>query len=190
MGVEQVAHLPQLLLLHLQLKMHQLAFHPTVRQHHHGDEAVVSHGDKLKSLHRHGALVIRHGIGRIPHQTGGHLPCPRHHLVDLLHLAAQRGADLLRLLAGNGSALHQLVDVQPVALGRGHAPRRGVGLLQIAHLHQIRQLVAHGGGADLVGHPLHNGLGADRLGRPDVLLRDDLQYLLFSIRQFHIVLHF
>ena len=100
-----------MLRLHLQLQVHQLAFHPAVRQHHHGDEAVLADGDELKALHRHGLLVIRHGVGRIAHKAGGHLPRLGHHLVQLLHLPAQGGGDLLRFLAGDGLVLHELVDV-------------------------------------------------------------------------------
>ena len=72
------------------------------------------------------------------------------------------------------TALHELVDVEPVALGGGDPPGGGVGLLQISHLHQIRQLVADGGGADPAGHLLSNGLGAHRLRRGHIAVHHDL----------------
>ena len=153
-------------------------------------DSIAADGNKLEAPDRNGLLMIGHGIGRVAHQGGSHLPRPSHHLIDLLHPAAQSGGDLLGLLACDGLVLHELVDIQPVALGRRDTPGGGVGLLQIAHLLQVRQLVAHGGGADLAGHPLHNGLGADGLGRLDVALGDDLQYLLFSICHFHSFLRF
>ena len=85
---------------------------------------------------------------------------------------------------GEPLALHQLVDIQPVALGGGHPPGGGVGLLQIAQLRQVRQLVADGGGAD-AAHLRGDGLGTHRLCGTDVVLHHHFQYLLFPVREFH-----
>ena len=148
------------------------------------------HTNQFKPLHRHFPGVVRHSVRRIAHQTGGHLPCSGNHLIQLLHLSAQRSVDLCLLLTGQGLALHQFVHIQAVALGRRDASRRGVGLLQIPHLHQIRQFVAHGGRADLSGHLIYNGFGAHRLGSGNVALHHDLQYLFFPIGQFHVNLLF
>ena len=184
-GVQQVAQLRQRLGVHRQVQLHQLALDAVVRQHHHGDKAALADGDELEPLHGGDRPVIGHGVGGVAHKAGYHLPGLTDDLIHLLHLAGQGIVDLGRLLRRQSLALHQLVDVQPVALGGRHTSRGGVGLLQIAQLHQIRQLVADGGGADLAGHLFHDGLGAHRLGGVDVAFHHDLQYLLFAVCQFH-----
>ena len=165
--------------------MHQLAFHPAVRQHHHGDDGPTVHGDQFKPAHGGGGGMIRHGIGGIVHKGGHHLAGFGDHLIGSLQFLPQGIVDLGSLLVGKGLALHQLVDVQPVAFGRRDTAGAGMGLLQIAHVAQFRQFVADGGGADLFRHPLRDGLGAKRLGGVDIAFHHDLQYLLFSRCQFH-----
>ena len=187
MGVQQMAHVRQAPVGHRQLQRQQLAFHLAVRQHHHGDEAALVHGDQLKAPHGGGGFVVRHGVSRIAHKGRDHLARPGHDLVRSRQLLGQRGVELFLLLPAQGPALHQLVDIQPVALGGGDPSGGGVGLFQIAHLRQVRQLVADGGGTDLAGHSLGDGLGAHRLRRRHIFLHHDLQYLFFSIGQFHIV---
>ena len=53
--------------------------------------------------------------------------------------------DLFRLLQGELLALHELVDVHPVALRRRNPARGGVRLLEIAHGGQLGELVADRG---------------------------------------------
>ena len=91
--------------------------------------------------------------------------------------------DLLGLGQTQALLFHQLVDIEPVALGGGHPPGGGVGLLQVAQLHQVRQLIADGGGAH--AHLGGDGLGAHRLRRGHVILHHGLQYLLFPLTEFH-----
>ena len=174
MRVQQVAHLRQSLPLHRQLPAKQLALDPAVRQHGHGDEAVIVHGNEVEPLHRHRLRVVRHGIGGVAHHAGDHLARLGHHLIHLRHLPGEGAADALGLRLRQRTALHELVDIEPIALGGGNPAGGGVGLLQIAHLHQIRQLVADGGGADPAGHLLGNGLGAHRLRRGHIAVHHDL----------------
>ena len=174
MRVEQVAHLREVLALHRELQLHELALDAAVGEHHHGDKARRVDGDQLKAADRHLALVVGHGIGRVADERGDHLPRLAHHLIELLHRPAERGINLVLLLLRERPLFHQLVDVEPVALRRRDAPGGGVRLLEIAHLLKIGQLVAHGGGADLAGHLLDDGLGANRLGGGDIALHHDL----------------
>ena len=184
-GVQQVTQLRQRLRLNGQRRPHQLALHPAVRQHHHGDKAGGVHADQLKPLYRGRCAVVRYSVGGIAHKAGHHLSRLVDDLLHLLQGLCQRRIDAGLLLCRQSLAVHQLVDVQPVAPGRWNAPRRGVGLLQVAHVRQIRQLVPHGGGADLFRHQRHDGLGAHRFSGVDVAVHHDLQYLFFSLGQFH-----
>ena len=119
------------------------------------------------------------------HIRGYGLACLRDDTVQFLHLQLERLVDALRFVNGELLALHQLVDVQAIASGGRDPAGRGMGLLQIAQLHQIRQLVADGGGGDLRAHLGGDGLGANRLRGADVVLDHDLQYLFLSACQFH-----
>ena len=185
MGVQQVTQLRQRLRLNGQRRPHQLALYPAVRQHHHGDKAGGVHADQLKPLYRGRRAVVRYSVGGIAHKAGHHLSRLVDDLLHLLQGLRQRRIDAGLLLCRQGLAVHQLVDVQPVAPGRWNAPRRGMGLLQIAHVRQVGQLVPHSGGADPPLHLGRNGLGANRLCGVHIVLHNDLQYLLFSLGQFH-----
>ena len=97
-GVQKVAQLGQRVGIHRQLQAHQLALDPVIRQHHHGDEAALVHGDQLKPLHGGSGAVIRHGIGGIAHKAGHHLSGLTDDLIHLLHLSGEGSVDLGRLL--------------------------------------------------------------------------------------------
>ena len=128
-GVQQVADLRQRLRLQRQAQRHQTAFHPAVRQHHHRDHRRRVHGDQLEPAHRGVGGVIRHRVGGVVHKAGHHLARLGDHLVGALQLLLQGAVDLGGLFVGDGFALHQLVDVQPVAKRGGDPPGAGVGLL-------------------------------------------------------------
>ena len=89
--------------------------------------------------------------------------------------------DLLCLLQAEALLLHQLIDIQPVALGGGYPPGGGVGLLQIAQLRQVGQIVADGGGGYVQLGQLHQRLGAHRLSRLNVAFHDGAQNFLFPV---------
>ena len=165
--------------------MQQPAFHPAVGGHHHGDKAARVHRKQVKAPDRDASLAHRRRVGGVTDDGGDQLPRLGDDAVQLPHPAPQGLTDGGGLLVGDGAALHQLVDVQPVALGRGNPARRGVGLLQVAQLREVRQLVADSGGAEVPAHGLSNELGAHRFGGVNVPLGDHLQYLLLSGGQFH-----
>lgn len=70
---------------------------------------------------------------------------PKDYLYAALVATRQALRDGLRLFGGEVLVLHELVDVHPVAERGGHAARRRVRLLEIAHGDQLRQLVADRG---------------------------------------------
>ena len=82
--------------------MHQLAFHPAVRQHHHGDDGPTVHGDQFKPAHGGGGGMIRHGIGGIVHKGGHHLAGFGDHLIGSLQFLPQCIVDLTGTLTGKG----------------------------------------------------------------------------------------
>ena len=154
MGVEQIGQGGQLLRREGDLGVEQLALHPAVVGHHHGDKAGLVHAQQVVAPDRDALPARRHRVGGVADNGGRRLTGLGDDGVQLPHLAAQGRVDLGRLLVGHAAPLHQLVDVQPVAPGGGDPARRGVGLLQVAQLHQVRQLVADGGGAETAAHGL------------------------------------
>ena len=82
--------------------------------------------------------------------------------------------------------LHQLVDIQTVALRRRNAAGGGVRLFQKTHFLQLAHLVADGGGGTRKRMPLGQCLGADWLGCADIIADDGLEDLLFSFRKLHL----
>ena len=185
MAVEQIHQGGHLLQVHLQLQPQQLALHPVVAQHHHHNAASLIHRQQIKAAGRYLLLARGGHIGGIVHEGADRPARLGDHPVQLLHLQLEGLVDLLRLGNGKPLALHQLVDVQPVPLGGRYPSGGGVGLLQIAQLHQIRQLIADGGRADLAAHFVGDAPGAYRLGGLDIVFHHNFQYLLFSVRQFH-----
>ena len=92
----------------------------------------------------------------------------RRRLVELvLDRALLRSAD--RLL------LHQPLYVEAVADVRGHAPRRGVGMRDVAVLFQPRQLVADRRRREREVVAIRQRARADRRGRVDILVDDEVQ---------------
>ena len=102
---------------------------------------------------------------------------------NILLKNAQKRAAELDHLKGELVIIHQLVDIEPVALGGGDAPSGGVGLLQVALVLQIGHVVADGGGGHIQPRPLGHRLGAYRLGVLDIELNDGPEDLLFSLAQ-------
>ena len=181
--VQELGNGGQLLRLHRQLQMQQLGADPLVAEHQDRDEALGLHPQQLKALDGKAALPGGSHVGGIVHIAADGLARLTKKAVELLHLQAECVVDLLSLGDGKALALHELVDVEPVALGGRHPPGGGVGLLQIAQLHQIRQLIAHGGGAH--AYLRGDGLGTHRLRGRHVILHHGLQYLLFPLTELH-----
>ena len=177
---------------HLQLGLRQIggqADEPVAHHvgvgHHHNDEGVVLHHQQVKAPDGHLVHAGGEGEGGVVGQPGHHPARLVQHPVQLLHLQAQGLVHALGLLQGELVLLHQLVDVEPVALGRGDAPGGGVGLLQQAHGLQIRHVVADGGRGDLHTDAVGNGLGAYRLRRLDIALDDGAENPFFPFSQIH-----
>ena len=174
MGIEQVGQRRSLIGAQRHLEPQELALYPVVAHQQDDDEALFIHRQQLEVPGEKGLAARGGGVNGIARQRADGLARLRHHPVQLLHLQRQRSVELLRLRHAELLALHQLVDVQPVALGGGDASGGGVGLLQIALLHQIRKLVADGGRADPPAHLGGDGLGANRLRGGDVILHHRL----------------
>ena len=185
MPVQKLHQRGHLIPVYLQLHPQQLGFYPVVAHHHDHDAALFIHRQQLEAAGGNAALSGGGHIGWIIHKAADGPARLRDDPVKLLHLDLKGLVDFLRLRDGEPLAFHQLVDVQPVALGGGDPSRGGVGLLQIAQLHQIRKLVANGGGGNAAAHFRSDGLGANRLGGADVILHDNFQYLLFPVSQVH-----
>ena len=164
-------------------QVHELVFHRIVAQKQDDDEAVRVEINEVEAADRHaGARRERHGgvIG----QLRGEAARVRHELAALMP-ARQALRDGLRLLRGEVLVLHELVDVHPVAERCGHAARRCVRLLEIAHGDQLRQLVADRGRGTAEIRARGDGLRADRLCRADVFLDDRGKYFLFAAADVH-----
>ena len=174
MGVEEIGQGGKLFRPYRQLGPQQLALHPAVVGHHHRDKTLLIHRQQVVPPDGNTALAHRRRIGRVADKGGHHLARLGDDAVQLPHFSAQGLVDLGGLLIGHAPPLHQLVDVQPVPLGGRHPARRGVGLLQVAQLRQVRQFVADGGGADGPAHGLGDEFGAHRLGGVNVPLGDHL----------------
>ena len=187
MAVQEVRRRGQVRRVHLQLRPQELTLHPAVAGHHHQNAVSLVYRQQLEAPE--GELCPPGGghIGRVAHQGGNRPARLNQQPVQLLHFQLEGLVDLLRLRQGEALLLHQLVDVEPVALGRRHPPGGGVGLLQVAQLRQVGQLVADGGGADAAPHLGGDGLGPHRLGSADVVLHHHFQYLPFSVRKLHTV---
>ena len=107
------------------------------------------------------------------------------HLIQLCHLDVQRFIDSLGLLEGELVLLHQLIDIHPIARGRGDATGGGVGLLQQTELLQIGHLITNGGGGHIQAGQLQNGFGAYRFGCLNVAFHHSAQNTFLALGQFH-----
>ncbi|MPM47046.1 hypothetical protein SDC9_93754 [bioreactor metagenome] len=181
MGVQQVHKRGYLVRVQLQLGLDQLTLHPVVTHHHHNDKTLVVHRKKIKVPGKKLFSPGGGGVYGIAFQRADRFPRLGHHPVQLLHFQMERGVQLFRLRHTELLAFHQLVDIHPISLRRGHPAGGGVGLLQISLFHQIRQFVSDRGGADRAPHLGGNGLGANRFGGKYIILHHRLQYLLFSV---------
>jgi len=142
-GVEDGGQLLDHALLGRDRQVHELVFHRVVAQEQHDDEAVRVEINEVEAADRYaGARRERHG--GVVRQLRGETARVRHELAALV-AARQALRDGLRLFGGEVLVLHELVDVHPVAERGGHAARRRVRLLEIAHGDQLRQLVADRG---------------------------------------------
>ena len=101
---------------------------------------VVVHAQQLEALDGHAAFALGDRIGRdnrrwrMPSARPARSCCPRR-----TFLSCERFVDLLRFRLGDLAPLHQLVDIQPVALGGRHAAGGGVRLLEVAQIGTARQ---------------------------------------------------
>ena len=182
-GIQKSGEQLQLRLAQLCRESEELVLHHAAVRHHHGDEGGLVHQDQIKPPDGEPPGPLGEGEGGVVGELGHHASRLVDHLVQLPHFQVQRLVDLLCLLQAQPLLLHQLVDVQPVALGGGNPPGGGVGLLQIAQLRQLGQLVADGGGGDLYARQLRQRLGAHRLRRLDVAFHHGAQNFLLSLGQ-------
>ena len=157
----------------------QLAADPVITHHRHNNAAVLIYRQQFKPLNRDALAAGGSHIGRIAHQGGGRTPRLGDHPVQLLQLDLESLVNFFRLGQGQLLPFHQFIDIEPVPFGRGNSPGRSMGLFQISHFHQIRQLVADRRGADT--HFSGNSLGTNRLGSVDVFLHHYFQNLFFSL---------
>ena len=142
-GVEDGGELLDHALVGRDRQVHELVFHRVVAQQQHDDEAVRVEINEVEAADGHaGARRERHG--GVVRQLRGEAARVRHEFAALV-AARQALRDGLRLFGGEVLVLHELVDVHPVAERRGHAARRRVRLLEIAHGDQLRKLVADRG---------------------------------------------
>ena len=127
-GVQQGADALERFLLEGQFHVQQRAFHAAVGEHHHGDHRQGIYIQQLKTAHRCHLAVVGGGVGGVVHEGGHHLSCAGDQLIGATQLTLHDGADGIGLLAVDVLALHELVDIEAVALGRGDAACAGVGL--------------------------------------------------------------
>ena len=183
-GVEHCRKLLDHRLLHGKGQVHQLVPDLVAAQERHDDEGVGVHVDYVEAADGV-RRERRHGDGGVVGHVRGDASHVLHHLVQLLDLDVQAAVDLLGLLDGELAALHQLVDIEPVALRRGDATRAGVGLFQVAEAGELCQLVADGGGGNVQPCLFGDQLAAHRLGVGDVLIHHRREDLLFSLADLH-----
>ena len=79
-------------------------------------------------------------------QTGQHLGGVIHHVFHLPHAPQEVAAHCIFAVHMEAAGLQQLIHIQTVRLGRGHAARRHMGLIQVTQLLQVAHLIADGGG--------------------------------------------
>ena len=110
--------------------------------------------------------------------------------VQLPHLQVKRLIEPPGLLDRQAVIVHQLVDIDAVALGGGDPPCGGMGLLQQAQLLQVRHLVADSGRGDVQAGRGGHGLGAHRLRRLDIVFDDGAEDFFLPVAQVHTALTF
>ena len=103
----------------------------------------------------------------------------------VVHLAEQK-VDLPFFLSGKaGACIQKIVDVVAVALGAGHAPGAGVGLLQKAQLCQRGHFVAQRGAGHRMSELFGQQTAANRLSVRAVQCYDRPQHTPFPIVHRH-----
>ena len=108
-------------------------------------------------------------------QAGKHLRGVVDHVAHLLHPALKVLLHALAVRRGNLAMLEQLIHIQAVGLGGGHATRRHMRLIQIPQLLQIAHFIANGGWAEVHVVSLRDRARPDGHRRQDVLIDDGLQ---------------
>ena len=104
-------------------------------------------------------------------------------VVDLAPGARDLALEPERLPAAELDAPHQAVDVVPVRLVRRHAPRRGVGLAEVAHLLEVGHGVPDRRRREPQRVLLRQLAGADGLRRDGVLEQQGLEDLPRAVAQ-------
>ena len=146
LGVEATGEPAQLLLVGLTAEGHRVLADDVAVQHQdeegmtgiERDQVQVLDGDTAGPGTRDDAQSVD-GHGE---HLGGQLQDP----LDVGGHDRQAGLELTAHAPGKALLLHQEIDVVPVAAIAGHTAGGGVGLEEVAHLDQGRQLVADGGG--------------------------------------------
>ena len=169
----------------MERQLDELVFDNFIVGHDHQNEASGTGHDDVEPLNCGGIGCGGHGHGGQIGHFGDHLAHLGDDLIHFLHFQFQRLVQTLGLIHAQPIILHQLIHIQPVAGRGGDASGRGVGLLQQAHLGQVRHLVADGGGTAVNAGHGGQSLGADRLSGLDIMIHDGAEDFFLSLRQFH-----
>ena len=125
-----------------------------------------------------------HRKSRIIGQRGRKIGCRRQNLVQFSHFDPQQVIDLRDLARRHGVMLQKGVDIEPIAHLARDASRRGMGLLEVSHLLQLRHFVSDScGGAPELSR-LEDRFGPDRFSAFDMCIDHRFEYLLFPLAQF------
>ncbi len=123
----------------------------------------------MKSMLREGEVMERRHEDE-PDLVGEPREEPGAHVHDLVELAGSGDllVDRATLVLGQPAGLHQVIDVEAVAAVGRDAPGRGVRLMEVAEVLEIRHHVPEGRGRELEGARLRERTGTDRLAARDV----------------------
>ena len=165
--------------------MHQLVAHGVIVQHNYDDKRVGIHINDVKPFNRHLAPG-RKCQCRIIRQLGCQAGYITDGIVQLAEPLLQTGIQFLCLFQRKLLLLHQLVDIHSVSQRCGHAPCRGMRLLQITHVDELCKLIADRGGRTAQPGFLRQSFASYRFSRYDIFINNCCQYFLFSFADFHL----
>ena len=162
---------------------HGLGANAACRGNQHQDEGLGIHIHRVKSLDGCAGCAGLDGECRIVGQVGCNLGGRQKDVIQLGHLDLEKLVDLVDLPRRHSIMLDEGIYVKSVAALAGHAPCRGVRLLEVTHGLQLCHLVADGcgGAGDLP--TFHEIFGANGLTVCDMRVDDRLQNLFFAITQ-------
>ncbi len=149
-------------------ELDRLLQHGTVGQHHHQEGQPRAEADQLHRADGRRLVGRTHDHGSAVGEVGEEPRGPLEHLLDLPVGVVEEPADLLATARVERAGAH-VVDEEPVPLVGRDPARTGVGLGQVPLALQTGHVRAHRGGRDAHPRGVDHVLGADRLGRADVL---------------------